>query len=116
MNVNKVLTKGYENKRLFRCAENKPNLSRRSLWRSRIKPNLKAKPYCINAALLPEGRSLLPEGSLKPVFAQKKGEAMDKWGDLFPLFLAKSCCYNPLRFSAQPSLTGRLVTSLNTEI
>jgi len=25
MNVNKVLTKDYENKRLYRCAENKPN-------------------------------------------------------------------------------------------
>jgi hypothetical protein len=25
MNVNKVLTRGYENKRLFRRAENKPN-------------------------------------------------------------------------------------------
>ena len=35
MNVNKVLTKGYENKSNWAICENKPNLSRRSLWRSR---------------------------------------------------------------------------------
>ncbi len=39
MNVNKVLTKDYENDNAFRPHENKPNLSRRSLWRSRNKPN-----------------------------------------------------------------------------
>ncbi len=31
MNINKVLTKGYENKRLFRRAENKPKQSQRTL-------------------------------------------------------------------------------------
>jgi len=47
MNVSKVLTKDYENERLggrfknkANTKPNKPNLSRRSLWRSRIKPNL----------------------------------------------------------------------------
>jgi len=43
MNVSKVLTKNYENKpRLPAPAKQtqyEPNLSRRSLWRSRIKPN-----------------------------------------------------------------------------
>jgi len=46
MNVNKVLTKDYENKTLGRLGktnpkrtQNEPNLSLRSLWRSRIKAN-----------------------------------------------------------------------------
>jgi len=44
MNVSSFLTKYYENLPLRRRGENKPNLSRRSLWRSRIKPNLKIFP------------------------------------------------------------------------
>ena len=47
MNVSKVLTKDYENISNWKLGENKPNtnrikpnLLRRSLWRSRIKPNL----------------------------------------------------------------------------
>jgi hypothetical protein len=45
MNVTSIITKGYENKPRFRAkteqTQYKPNLSRRSLWRSRIKPNFK---------------------------------------------------------------------------
>ncbi len=40
INVSSVLTKDYENARLGRRGKNKPNLSRRSIWRSRIKPKL----------------------------------------------------------------------------
>ncbi len=36
MNVNLYVLKDYENKTAFRPQKNKPNLSRRSLWRSRI--------------------------------------------------------------------------------
>jgi hypothetical protein len=52
MNVNKVLTKGYENIPLCRHGKNKPNLSGRSLRRSRIKPNPKgSKPGRFDSCL-----------------------------------------------------------------
>jgi len=45
MNVTSILTKDYENETAFRLRQNKPNLSRRSLWRSRIKPNWTAEHF-----------------------------------------------------------------------
>jgi hypothetical protein len=38
MNVTTACIRDYENKHNWTLSENKPNLSRRSLWRSRIKP------------------------------------------------------------------------------
>jgi len=43
MNVNKVLTKEYEKKLNWALYENEPNLSCRSLWRSRNKANFRGK-------------------------------------------------------------------------
>ncbi len=51
MNINKVLTRGYENKRLFRRAENKPN-------QTQFQTQFQTQRF-----FLPKGRSLLPEGS-----------------------------------------------------
>jgi len=52
MNENLFATKVYENITTFRLEQNKPNqtqykpnLSRRSLWRSRIKPNWTAEHF-----------------------------------------------------------------------
>jgi ABC-type lipoprotein release transport system permease subunit len=39
MNITAALTKEYENKSNWAICENEPNLSRRSLWRNRNKPN-----------------------------------------------------------------------------
>ncbi len=41
MNVTKVLTKGYENKRLHRRAENKPNQTQFKPKQTQFKPNYK---------------------------------------------------------------------------